>query len=404
MSTHDYDIVVYGATSFVGQILARYMVEQFSNGELKFALAGRSKSKLESLKASLDAPELDLLIADAADEDALNAMCFKTKVVVSTVGPYALYGEPLVKVCAETGTHYCDLTGEPQWIRRMLEAYEDLAKQSGARIVHCCGFDSMPSDLGVHFLQKHAIEQHGQVCNDIKMRVALMKGGASGGTIASMVNIIKEIRKNPKLRKVLVDPYSLCPSGHGFSARQNNVKMEYDDELESWVAPFLMASINTRIVHRSNALSDSRYGDDFMYEEAVMTGSGNGGKKRARKMYWGLGAFTAGISVAPVRWLMENFILPKPGSGPTPEEQIKGKYVFLFRGTTADGDVVKARVTGDQDPGYGSTAKMLGQAAAVLAQDIPDSVEGGFWTPATLFGDGLIARLEEHSGVKFKID
>ncbi len=180
--------------------------------------------------------------------------------------------------------------------------------------------------------------------------------------------------------------------------------MEYDDVLESWLAPFLMASINTRIVHRSNALSDGRYGNDFMYEEAVMTGSGNGGKKRARKMYWGLGAFTAGISVAPIRWLMENFFLPKPGSGPTPEQQLKGKYIFLFRGTTADGQTVKTRVTGDQDPGYGSTAKMLGQAAACLAKDIPDSVGGGFWTPATLLGDGLITRLESYSGIEFKID
>ncbi len=174
-NTQDYDVVVYGATSFVGQILARYTVEQFSNGELKFALAGRSISKLAALKVELDAPDLDVLIADASDEDALNAMCSRTKVVVSTVGPYALYGEPLVKVCAETGTHYCDLTGEPQWIKRMLEAYEDLARQSGARIVHCCGFDSMPSDLGVHFMQEHALKQFGQVSTDVKMRVAVLQ-------------------------------------------------------------------------------------------------------------------------------------------------------------------------------------------------------------------------------------
>ncbi|MFK8031875.1 MAG: trans-acting enoyl reductase family protein [Gammaproteobacteria bacterium] len=402
-TSNSYDVVVYGATSFVGQILSRYMHGQFADESLKFALAGRSEKKLKELNSSLGS-DYDIIIADAADEAALRVMCAQAKVVVSTVGPYALYGETLVKVCADTGTHYCDLTGEPQWIRRMQERYEAAAKTSGAWIVHCCGFDSLPSDLGVHFLQEQSLQQFGEVCTDIKMRVAVMKGGASGGTIASMVNIFKELKKDPALRKVMVDSYSLCPPGHEYSARQRNIKMEYDDHLESWLAPFVMAAINTRIVHRSNALSDNRYGTEFMYEEAVMTGSGNGGKSKARKVLWGLGAFMAGVSVPPVRWIMESFVLPKPGSGPTPEQQVKGKYVLLFRGTTTNGDVIKTRVTGDQDPGYGSTGKMLGQAAAALAYDVPDDTAGGFWTPATLLGDKLIERLQNHSGVQFKVD
>ncbi len=400
----EYDVVVYGATSFVGQILARYMNEHFADGSLSFALAGRSHSKLAELKTELNAPDLDEIIADATDEAALKAMCARAKVIVSTVGPYALYGEPLLKICAESGTHYCDLTGETQWIRQMQERYEAAAKKSGAWIVHCCGFDSIPSDLGVHFLQQQAQSQFGEMCNDVRMRVAVMKGGASGGTIASMINIFKEVRKDPKLRRVMTDPYSLCPPGHGFSARQRNIKMEYDDHVESWLAPFVMAAINTRIVHRSNALSGNSYGDDFTYEEAMMTGSGNAGKSRARKMLWGLGAFMAGASVGPVRWLLENYILPKPGSGPTPEQQEKGKYVLLFRGTTPGGNTIKGRVTGDRDPGYGSTAKMLGQAAASIAQDVPETTPGGFWTPATLLGDTLIERLEMHSGLTFKLD
>ncbi|MEM7084315.1 MAG: saccharopine dehydrogenase NADP-binding domain-containing protein [Pseudomonadota bacterium] len=399
-----YDIVVYGATSFVGQILAKYMHEQFGDTALTYALAGRSLSKLESVKAELGTPDRDVIVADAADEDALTAMCENARVVISTVGPYALYGEPLVKICAQTGTDYCDLTGETQFIKRMQDRYADLAAQSGARIVHCCGFDSIPSDLGVHFLQNRAVEQFGKTCPDVKMRVAVMKGAASGGTIASMVNIFKEIKKDKTVRKVLVDPYALCPQGHGFTARQHNTKMEYDDDVESWLAPFVMAGINTRIVHRSNALSAKRYGDQFLYEEAMMTGSGKAGKSRARKMLWGLGAFMAGASMGPIRWMLERFILPKPGSGPTPEQQVKGKYVLLFRGTTEDGDTIKTRVTGDQDPGYGSTAKMLGQAAACLAQDVATDTPGGFWTPATLLGDKLIDRLESHSGVTFKVD
>ena len=404
MTDQNFDIIVYGATSFVGQIITRYMHEHFADGAVKWAIAGRSRSKLQAVSDDIGLSGVEMLVADAADEAALETMCARTKVVMSTVGPYALYGDKLVEVCAASGTHYCDLTGEPQWIRKMQLAHEATAKESGARIVHCCGFDSIPSDLGVHFLQRHAAAQFGQTCERIDMRVAKMKGGASGGTIASMTNMVKEASSNADLRRELKNPYSLCPPDHDFTVRQRSVKMEYDEVYGSWIAPFIMAAINTRIVHRSNALSGNSYGTGFKYEEAVATGKGGRGKRMARLTSWGMNALMVGLAVPPIRWLLETKILPKPGEGPSEKEQLEGKFDLVFLGWTADAGPIRCRVTGDRDPGYGSTAKMLSQAAACLAQDVPDDVPGGFWTPATLMGDKLIERLQADAGLTFALE
>ncbi len=403
-----FDIIIFGATSFVGQILTRYMLNQFAvGGELKWAIAGRSQNKLIELKLSLGTAgeALDTLVADAADEDSLHSMCLSTRVIISTVGPYALYGEPLVKVCVALGTDYCDLTGEVQWIAKMLERYEDEAKKSGARIVNSCGFDSVPSDLGVYFLQHHAKQKFGQTCSSIKMRVKKMKGAASGGTVASMTNIFKEVASNPALRKVLANPYAICPSDHGNTVRQDNMnRPQYDDDFNSWVAPFVMAVINTRIVHRSNTLIEGGYSQHFDYNEAMLTGKGLMGSGIAAGVGVGLGGFAMAAVIPPTRWVMEKFILPKPGEGPSIDAQEKGFYDLRFYGKTDDGQEIRCKVTGDQDPGYGSTAKMLGQAAACLAQDISkDDVQGGFWTPASVFGTQLITRLEKHAGLTFEI-
>jgi len=403
-----FDIVIFGATSFVGQILTRYMLAQFGVAdELKWAIAGRSQSKLNELKLTLGiaAETLDILIADAADEDSLQRLCGSTRVVVSTVGPYALYGESLVKTCVTLGTDYCDLTGEVQWIAKMLERYEDLAKISGARIVHSCGFDSIPSDLGVYFLQQQAKQKFGEGCSSIKMRVKKMKGAASGGTVASMTNIFKEVPSNPALRKLLANPYAICPPNHGNKVRQNNMnRPQYDNDFNSWVAPFVMAVINTRIVHRSNALVEGGYSQHFDYNEAMLTGKGLIGSSIAAGVGVGLGSFVMAAVIPPTRWAMEKFILPKPGEGPSQDAQEKGFYDLRFYGKTDSGQEIRVKVTGDQDPGYGSTAKMLGQAAACLAQDISkDTVLGGFWTPASIFGSQLITRLESFSGVTFEI-
>ncbi len=393
---------MYGATSFVGQIVTRYMHEQFADGSIKWAIAGRSLSKLEQVRDAVGLSDIELIVADAADEEALRQMCAQTKVVMSTVGPYALYGDVLVSVCAKTGTDYCDLTGEPQWIRKMQLRHEADAVKSGARIVNCCGFDSIPSDLGVHFLQRNALEQFGHTCDRVDMRVVSMKGGASGGTIASMINMVKEAVNDPDLRRELKDPYSLCPPDHRFSVAQPDVNISYDNVYGGWIAPFVMAGINTRVVHRSNALSNNSYGVEFKYEEAVVTGEGSSGKRKAQATHWGVNALMIGLAVPPIRWLLETAVLPKPGEGPTEKAQFEGGFDIVFLGATVKGETIRCRVTGDRDPGYGSTAKMLSQAAACLAKDVSDDVAGGFWTPATILGNKLVDRLVAHAGLTFE--
>jgi len=408
MKTPPHDLIVFGATSFVGQILTRYLAEQFgAHGRFRWAIAGRSEAKLAALRNSLGlaAGKLPQVVADAADEAALRRMCRDTRVVISTVGPYALYGEPLVKVCAETGTDYCDLTGEVQWIRRMIHAHEPAARKSGARIVHCCGFDSIPSDLGVYFLQQRARERFGRPCTEVKMRVKAVRGGFSGGTAASMVNVMKEAAANPALRKEIADPYSICPAGYAPAVRQPNVTSAgYDADFGAWVAPFVMSAINTRIVQRSNALSKQSYGKDFRYDEAMLMGRGLKGRTAAMGLAAGLLGFMLAGALPPTRWALERFVLPAPGEGPSAEDQRKGFYDLRFLGRTSDGRTLRVKVTGDRDPGYGSTAKMLGQAGACLALDLAESGRpGGFWTPATMFGDQLIERLVAHSGLTFEV-
>ena len=412
-----YHLVVFGATSFVGQILTRYLATTYgTDGTLRWAIAGRSQTKLQQVKEALRpvlgnaADTLPVILADAANEHELRALCTQTRAVVSTVGPYALYGEPLVKVCAETGTDYCDLTGEPQWIKRMLEKYEASAKTSGARIVHCCGFDSVPSDMGVYFLQAEAHKRFGSAASTVHMRFKAGKGGLSGGTIASMLELTKEVMANPALRKELANPYSLCPAGHGFSLRQNNMSgIGKDTDLRSYTAPFIMAAINTRIVHRSNALRNNAYGTRFSYNEAVLTGAGAKGWIGAAIMTGGIGAFLVAAALKPTRWLLEKTVLPKPGEGPSPQAQEAGFYDLRFIGRTDNGNTLITRVTGDKDPGYGSTAKMLGEAIVSLACDFHDDQgnksgkAGGFWTPASVFDERYIDRLQENAGLTFEV-
>jgi short subunit dehydrogenase-like uncharacterized protein len=406
MNAKPYDIVIFGATSFVGQILCRYLAQQFGfNGAVRWAAAGRSPKKLWALRESLGVGEvlLPAEIADASDEAALAAMCAKTHVVVSTVGPYALYGEPLVKACAETGVDYCDLTGEPHWIGRMISLYEAKAKASGARIVHCCGFDSIPSDIGVHFLQREARRRFGQPCRHVKMRVKAIRGGISGGTVASMLNAVKEAAANSALRRDLANPYALCPPDGAPKVRQESASRPgYDPDFEAWRAPFIMAPINTKIVHRSNALSNYAYGPDFRYDEAMLTGDGVKGAAKAYAIASALGALVAASAIPPARWALHK-VLPSPGEGPPPEARKKGFYDLRFLGKTPGGETIRAKVAGDADPGYGSTGKMLGEAALCLAGLDKAAKPGGFWTPATLFGDPLIEALRERAGMTFEI-
>lgn len=412
MTTPPYDLVVFGATSFVGQILSKYLAEYLSTATetLRWAIAGRSQTKLQEVKASLgDAGQsVPIIIADASNADQLKQLCAQTRVVVSTVGPYALYGEPLIKACVESGTDYCDLTGETQWIKRMIEKYQTAAQQSGARIVHCCGFDSVPSDMGVYFLQQQAMQQWQQPATQVKMRVKTLKGGASGGTVASLMNVVQEAAADPVLRKELLNPYALCPENHGFITRQHFVKSaEYDPDFKAWIAPFVMAAVNERVVHRSNALSHDAYGTNFSYNEAMLTGDGFKGRLRATSIVAGLSAFMLGAVSKPVSQLMERFLLPKPGEGPSIEEQRTGRFDLRFFGQSDAGQTIRTKVTGDRDPGYGSTGKMLGQAAISLALDHAQDGnktgrQGGFWTPATMFDQRFIERLTQYAGLHFE--
>jgi len=404
----NYDIVLMGATSFVGQITAWRMAEFYSRStDIRWAIAGRSQKKLDEvcdfvqkkLGQDIDIP---IIIADSMDDSSVMQLCEQTRVVVSTVGPYDQYGELLVKECARSGTHYCDLTGEPNFIFNMLAKYEADAKKSGACIVNCCGFDSLPSDLGAYFLEQKSHELYEEKSVKIEMRVKRMVGTFSGGTIASMMNIIKKAKRDPGLRKALMNPYSLAPSTGG--VRQKYVgTVENDAVSGSWMAPFVMASINTKVVLRTAQLLPQLFPNEFYYNEGMLTGKGRKGRSRAKAISRGITMITVGSAFSVTRWILRTFFLPKPGQGPSERQQTEGFYTVHHYGETESGNKLLVEVQGDQDPGYGSTAKMLTQAATALAFDIDENQPGGFWTPASILGDAMLARLPEYAGVTFKV-
>lgn len=405
-----YAVVLYGATSFVGKITAHYLTEFLSNAKDKsganvtWAIAGRDEEKLNELQSKL-ASKVDIIIANSNDEASLDDMTKQSQVIISTVGPYLKYGEPLIKSCAANGTDYVDLTGEAIFIKDMMDKYQDTAKQSGARIVNSCGFDSIPSDLGVYFTQTHAEERFGEPCDVIHMRVKAAKGGLSGGTIASMATIFEEVGEDKSRRKQVANPYLLNDDKDAPNVRQDNVsKPEYDSEHKRWLAPFVMASINTRIVHRTNQLLDYEYGRNFKYDEAMWMKDGVKGQLSSYAMSAGLFGFATAMMIKPSRELLSKHVLPKSGSGPSKEEQENGYFDIRLFGQTANNETIHTKVTGDKDPGYGSTSRMLAQAALCLAQDVSkNDVGGGFWTPASAMGDKLLTRLKAHSGLSFEV-
>ena len=406
----DYAVVLYGATSFVGQITAHYLAEFLSTNKDKggntvtWAIAGRDEEKLNELQSKL-ASKVDIIIANSDDTASLDTMTEQTQVIISTVGPYLKYGEPLIKSCASNGTDYVDLTGEAIFIKDMMDKYQEAAKQSGARIVNSCGFDSIPSDLGVYFTQKQAEAKFDSACDVIHMRVKAAKGGLSGGTIASMATVFEEVGQDKSRRKQVANPYLLNDDKNAPNVRQSNVsKPEYDSEHKRWLAPFVMASINTRIIHRSNQLLGYEYGRDFRYDEAMWMKDGIKGKLTSYALSAGLLGFATAMMITPSRELLSKHVLPKSGSGPSEEEQENGYFDIRLFGKTANQETIITKVTGDKDPGYGSTSRMLSQAALCLAQDISkEAVGGGFWTPASAMGDKLLARLEEHAGLSFDV-
>ncbi|MEX2498506.1 MAG: saccharopine dehydrogenase NADP-binding domain-containing protein [Wenzhouxiangellaceae bacterium] len=404
----EFDLIVMGATGFTGRLVAEHLLARHGvGGTLKWALAGRSQEKLERVRAGLGgaAADLPLILADSHDRASLNSLVRKSRVICTTVGPYALHGSDLVAACCEHGTDYCDLSGEVPWMRKMIDQHAAAAEKSGARIVHCCGFDSIPSDLGVWFLQKSANEKFGKPMERVRLRVKAAKGGLSGGTFASMLNIVAESRRDEETAKVLKNPFALCPPDARKGPRQPNVGgPEFDAAIGSWMAPFIMAAINTRVVHRANALQDFAYGKGFRYDEAVLTGRGFGGRAKATMVSLGLGAFALGAAMGPTRALLQKIVLPKPGEGPSTEKRKAGFFNIIVEGRTSEGETLRARIKGDRDPGYGSTSKMIGEAAVCLARDIGDDIAGGFWTPATALDGKLLDRLAAHAGVTFEIE
>ena len=406
MSEREYDVVVQGATGFTGTLVAEYLSQQYGfNRALRWAIAGRNEDKLKHVRESVggDADSLSIIVADSSDATAMQSLAESTSVVLTTVGPYALYGDRLVAACADAGTHYCDLAGEAQWIRKMIDTYHSRAQETGARIVHCCGFDSIPMDIGAWFLQDAAHSTHGAYCEQISLFVKATKGAASGGTLASMMNIIEESREDREIARILVHPYSLNPEGEREGPdKRDQQSVVFRDDAGVWTAPFVMAGINTKIVRRSHALLGYPWGKDFRYDESVITGKGPAGWAKGSAMTAALAAFMVGASFSPSRSLMQRFFLADPGEGPDADARESGFFNLMQIGKLADGTQIRTRITGDRDPGYGSTSKMLSEAAVCLARD-PLESNGGVLTPASAMAKPLLKRLRSNAGLTFDV-
>jgi short subunit dehydrogenase-like uncharacterized protein len=393
MSSSKFDIVVYGATGFTGQLVAEYLVAQYKGDKsLTWAMAGRSKDKLASVRDAIGAPaDTPLIVADAGDPASLMAMVAQAKSIITTVGPYQLYGSDLVAACAAAGVDYFDLSGEPVWMRQMIDAHEATAKSSGARIVFSAGFDSIPFELGVFCVQEEAKKVFGAPASRVKGRVRDMRGTFSGGTAASARATFAAAAKDLSLVAMLQNHFVLTPGVEGPKQPRANKPM-LDEDLGQWAAPFVMASINTRNVHRSNMLMNYPYGKDFVYDEMILTGVGEQGETNAKRVVAAVNAERMGASDGP-----------KPGEGPSKEERENGLYDLLFVAIAPDGKQVRAVVKGDRDPGYGSTSKMISECAICLLRDAPD-VPAGIWTPGAAMGHRLIKRLVDHAGLTFGVE
>lgn len=385
----EFGLVVYGATGYTGRLVCEYLNQRYGvNGDVKWAMAGRSRAKLEQVRDEMGIPDgIPLVVADAGNVESVKSLVAQTQVILTTVGPYQKYGSELVGLCCEVGTDYVDLCGEPAWMHEMIAQYGAAAKASGARIVFSCGFDSVPFDLGVLFLQLAALKKWGKPLARVKGRVRAMKGTFSGGTLESFRLTMKAAAQKPELVKVLTDPFALTERFIG-PEQPTGMAPIFEPDLNSWSAPFVMATINTKNIHRSNLLLAHRYGENFVYDEMLLTGPGEKGEMTAK-------------AVAADKSMAKNPM--QPGEGPTKEERETGFYDLLFVGRGEEGQVLKACVKGDKDPGYGSTSKMISECAIALLKN-PASVPGGLWTPASALGERLIERLEAHAGLTFSLE
>jgi len=395
MSDRQYEIILYGASGFTGQLVAEYLAT--AQSDLKWAIAGRNRQKLEQVRDKLKMAELPIVIADSHDTEQLTQMVRQTQTVISTVGPYAQYGTPLLETCAREGTHYCDLTGEAQWMAGVFEHINPIAQESGARLVHCCGFDSIPSDLSVYFLQQQFKARYGGYASHISGRMGRASGGVSGGTVASLMFVAEQASKDASIRDTVMDPYALYPAN---VTPGNDVPdqagIAWDENFESWTGPFVMAAINTKVVRRSHALAGLPYGEGFRYDESQLCGN----RTKALLSAGGLGVVMAGTFFSPTRAILKK-MLPDPGEGPDEATRNNGFFEFWAHGTDGTHHL-KVKVSGQRDPGYGATSRMLAQAGLCLSRDALN-VGGGIWTPASAMGDELLRRLPDVD-VRFSVE
>ena len=390
MTNKPFDIVVHGATGFTGRLVIEYLLQRYPAGSgVRWAMGGRSAGKLAAVRDEVGAPgNTPLVVTDSADGASLQALIAQTRLGLTTVGPYQLYGNELVAACATSGVDYVDLCGEPAWMRKMIDAHEAGAKTSGARIVFSCGFDSIPFDLGVLLLQNEMKARFGTTANRVRGRVRKMKGTFSGGTAASLKATMAAAMGDPAVMDLLRNPFSLTPGFEGPRQPSGNKPM-LEESLGVWVAPFVMAAINTRNVHRSNYLLQHAYGADFVYDEMMITGAGEKGQAFAN-------AVAADKSLGAEGG-------PQPGEGPSRAEREAGFYDLLFIGEDAAGHSLRVGVKGDRDPGYGSTSKMIAESAVCLQQDAA-ATAGGIWTPGAAMGLPLMARLQKNAGLSFAVE
>ena len=380
---NEFDIVVYGATGFTGQLIFEYLVQNYADS-IKLALAGRNESKLKAVRDACDCSDrTPIILANSDDPESLLAMARRTRLVISCTGPFTLYGSNVVRACTETGTDYVDVTGEVYWTGQMIEQYATQACQTGARIVFCCGFDSVPSDLGVYYLQKLAKEELGHPINRVKGRVESLHGAPGGGSAATQKTLAAEIDSNPGVLKFMNNPHALTPEGSG-PKQPGGMEPQFDEELNSWAAPFIMSTVNSKVVHRSNALLGHVYGTDFVYDEMTATGPGEEGKAQIAEAIRTQSGFTRDGPDLSIQ----------PGEGPGKAVREAGHYALSYNGIIDGKVAIKVTVSDDLDPGFGSTARLVAESALCLLQDNIE-VAGGMWTPASAMAEQLLKRLPE---------
>ena len=402
--SREFDVIVWGASGFTGRLVVIYLFNKYGvNGDLKWAMGGRNLNKLQKVRDEVANNDVALVIADSDDKVSLLKMTNRTKVICTTVGPYAKYGSNLVEACIESQIHYCDLAGEVQWMHKMINSYHESAKINGSKIVHTCGFDSIPSDMGVYFIQRESKDKTGVKAQEIKMRVAAISGGISGGTYASLSRVLEEAQKDKTVYKILNNPYSLNPTIDQLGEDKPDLKsVIFDNASQSWIGPFIMARINTKVVRRSNYLSSYSYGKSFRYNEATIFGKGLFGRIKGILSTISIGLIMYAKHGSLLKKVLDNFF-PIPGEGPTSKKIEKGFYNLRFYIKLENGSNAFARVTGDMDPGYGSTSKMLAESAVCLAKDKLSNTSG-ILTPSVAMGDSLLIRLEKNAGLKFSYE